>query len=186
LQENGAVTVVVPMVDANFRNYMRIRVTQVKAFLVGAASPPNEEIQLLIVTGDHYRDRYGHPVVQAFDFAGRPLQLGFAYRHREGVAVLPLQGDPEDSVDISFGGERMDDWDVFFEPTPFTEWQIRLPDTGHPHLDLTSCRRIDLHLHGNAVMGGFRSTARSVADGEEPLITTVDVGADPGTGQSRV
>jgi hypothetical protein len=183
LQARGALTLTLPMVDENFSNYTRIRVAQVKAFLVGAACPPREEIQLQIATGDHYRDRYGMPRPRPFDFAGRPVRLGFAYRHRDGISVLPLEGDPEASVEISFGGERMDEWDVFFEPTPFTEWQIRLPMEGNEHLDLTSCRRVDLRLRGSAVMGGFEATARGAeSPGPAPLIAALEVGTDPATG----
>ena len=156
----GTVAIDLPMEDDNFPNYERIRVSRVRAYLRGARCPPGKEIQLLLSTSDHYRDRYGKPKPGAFDFAGRPLRLGFGYRHRSGITQLPLEGDPEDSAEVSFGGEPIASIDdVYFEPTPFTEWRVSLPPTRNPDLDLSACACLELQFFGSAVMGGFFAAA---------------------------
>jgi hypothetical protein len=157
---HGTLSIELPLDAENFPHYARIRVSRVRAYLRGARCPPGKEILLQVSTSDHYRDRYGSPEPRLFDFAGRPLRLGFGYRHRPGVSRLPLEGDPEASAEVSYGGEPIAGIEgVYFEPTPFTEWRVSLPPEGNPHLDLFGCERIELEFTGSAVMTGFRAMA---------------------------
>lgn len=161
---HGTLSIDLPMNAENFPHYARIRVSEVRAYLRGARCPPGTEILLQLSTSDHYRDRYGSPE-RAFDFAGRPLRLGFGYRHRRGVSRLPLDGDAEAAVEVSFGGEPIAGIaDVYFEPTPFTEWQISLPVEGIPQLDLADCEVLELRFCGSAVLTGFRALAAGASN----------------------
>jgi hypothetical protein len=190
-----AVSIDVPVSADNFPNYGRVRVSQVRAYLRGARCPPGTEILLHLSTSDHYRDRYGESgrsggaEPRVFDFAGRPLRLGFGYRHRAGVDRLPAEGDVDDSVEVSFGGEPIASIDgVYFEPTPFTEWRVSLPIGGISGLDLSGCERLELQFSGSAVAMGFRAmqgaTAAFVA--EPPIARfSVDMLPDDEAGGAR-
>ncbi|MCB1965051.1 MAG: hypothetical protein KDI64_03080, partial [Candidatus Accumulibacter sp.] len=187
---HGSVAIDLPMDPENFPHYARIRVSQVRAYLRGARCPPGKEVLLQLSTSDHYRDRYGSPE-RAFDFAGRPLRLGFGYRHRAGVSQFPLAGDVDTAAEVSFGGEPIASVaGVYFEPTPFTEWRISLPAEGNPHLDLSDCECLELQFSGSAVITGFRTMAagaRSVQAAAAPAIARVEVDmlpADSGGGDA--
>jgi len=149
----GTLSINVKMDRAEFSDYGRVRVSQVRAYLRGARCTPGKKVLMQLSTSDHYRDRFGTPDPRPFDFAGRPLRLHFGYRHRAGVTQLPLDGDPEDSVEVSDGGVPIDKIDdVYFQPTPFTEWRVSLPARGIPDLDLTDCERLELQFIGSAVI----------------------------------
>ncbi len=190
-EKHGMVSIDLPMTTENFPHYARIRVSQVRAYLRGARCPPGQEILLHLSTSDHYRDRYGSPEPRAFDFAGRPLRLGFGYRHRAGVTQFPLEGDVDDVSEISFGGEPIASIDgVYFEPTPFTEWRVSLPAGGIPQLDVSACERLELQFSGSAVVTGHRAMrsmrsmhARSADDMETEgatLIHSFEIDMQPG------
>jgi len=177
---HGTLAIDLPMKAENFPHYARVRVSQVRAYLRGARCPPGTEILLQLSTSGHYRDRFGSPEPRPFDFAGRPLHLGFGYRHRAGVSQLPLDGDAETSTEVSYGGKPIASIDgVYFEPTPFTEWRVSLPVDGISQLDLSACERLELQFSGSAVVTGFRTMRGMAASPESteagPLIDHFEV-----------
>lgn len=103
---------------AYFKGFDRIRVSEIRVWLIGP-SLGQHNVHVRIGTSGSYRDRFEGRVLE---FVAEPLRRSFEYHatpnghemnHREQrVEITAFANDTEQS---------------FFEPTPFTTWEISLP-----------------------------------------------------------
>lgn len=147
----------------NFRGFDRIRIEEIRVWLIGAM-PGREGIQVRIATSGVYQDRLGG---RMFSFAGPPLKRSFAYRPDPNGSERDYQGNP---VTIT---ARADDTEkAFFQPTPFTTWELSLPEPLNPGLALDNVSEIGLEFLGSYIPGPFtvaRAPAAAPNDTDEAL-----------------
>ena len=82
----------------------------------------------------------GAPFVRDFEYRVEKAQVGVSADFRfanDTVAFVEVEG----RIDTSLSA-------AYFEPTPFSQWQIAVPDTS---IDLTNVERIVVEFAGSAI-----------------------------------
>ncbi|HEX4369128.1 MAG TPA: hypothetical protein VH023_20000 [Rhodopila sp.] len=150
LQTTGSATWTLQLDDTDFSGMDRVRLSTVRVWLESTPAATNDyHVQISIMNSGSYLDRLrGTP----YQFTAQPLQRGFKYR---------VSAKDEGSYDRifangSYGYIELDgavDQEVsyaYFEPTPFSAWQIRLA-SGGAGLDLSGVTRIVMEFAGSAI-----------------------------------
>ncbi len=134
LRTRGEAQIAVDASLPQFAAYDRVRVSRVRVWLDGARGPTYIEIR----TNGVYRDRLG---TSAYTFTAAPLQRFFQYHGAPGD-VSGIDGDGVVADENRF---------AYFQPTPFTEWHLRIPPSLNPSLDLSGLSKIAMTFTGSAI-----------------------------------
>jgi hypothetical protein len=142
LRTKGETQFVVDTSRPEFAAFDRVRLSRLRVWLYGA----NGGAYVQIRTSGVYDDRLAGT---GFKFTAAPLERFFQY-----------QGAPGDASGI-VGGGVVDDEDRFayFQPTPFTNWQLRVPPSLNDGLDLTGLSKVTMTFAGSAI-GTMTGSAR--------------------------
>ena len=163
LQSKGRASWVVPLNMApgeDLANLERVRLSTVRVWLEGVVSQaPGQHICVSITNSGNYLDRYKG---KNYQFTCKPLDRPFRYT----VAQKPDHSTWEWQFDNgALGMVQLDgrvDTEVeyaYFEPTPFAEWTISLPQNDNPGLDYSKVSKITMEFAGSAI--GTHSAGRS-------------------------
>lgn len=132
-----------------FRGYERIRIQEIRVWLVPPAAI-QQDVHVEIRTSGIYRDRWKG---ETFEFGTEPLQRTFTYRAAHSSDTHDHRGHP-----VLIKAYADDVEDAYFQPTPFTTWEISVPEALNPHLDLSAITEVGLEFFGTYI--GATSRAR--------------------------
>jgi hypothetical protein len=120
----------------SFHGFDRVRLKTIRVWLYGAkATGP---IYVDISSAGSYDDRYRG---KSYRFTSVALHRKFQY-----------QGDPGKKSSIIVDGAVADEEKyAYFQPTPFSEWVISLPQQYNPNIDLTGLTKITLEFAGSVI-----------------------------------
>lgn len=120
----------------------RARIAEIRVWLVGD-DLDGREVSIDITTSGVYADRLRG---QAFEFITAPLDRGFAYVPKHSGRDRDHRGL---HVDITrFADDREG---VYAEPTPFTTWEIAIPEATNRGLDLAKVSDIAVEFIGSCL-----------------------------------
>jgi hypothetical protein len=134
LRTRGEAQIAVDPSLPQFAAYDRVRVSRLRVWLDGASGPTYIQIR----TNGVYRDRLG---TDAYTFTAAPLERFFQYHGRPGD-VSGIDGDGVVADENRF---------AYFQPTPFTEWHLRIPPALNPNIDLSGLTKIAMTFTGSAI-----------------------------------
>lgn len=139
LRETGAMTVTVPPEEPAFDSYDRIRLSTIRVWLKGVRAIPERPLYINIASSGIYFDRFeGH----TFYFAAAPLLRNFKYDSLSGSeAGIRVDGRVADREKFAY-----------FEPTPFTQWTITVPQKHNPGVDLSKVTAVTLEFSGSFML----------------------------------
>jgi hypothetical protein len=153
LKERNETTWTIPLEAPELAGYDRVRITNVRIWLLGAKAAPASELYVVITNSGNYIDRrrVGNAEPIRFNFVSKPLEKVFAYKTEQSsgarVDVTPgmpawveMDGDVHDEVKYAY-----------FVPTVFSSWSIRLPRTKNQNLDLSGLSGIRMDVVGSAI-----------------------------------
>ena len=132
---SGAETVVVPieLEEPVFARWGRVRVETLRIWLDGV--DVTTSIAIDACSAGFFRDRLNG---EAFEFTSAPVQRRFQYSGSREHAVIIADGSVEKSISP-----------YIFQPTPFTEWQLRVAPNDASRL--SSLTSITVEFIGSAI-----------------------------------
>jgi len=153
---------------SQFADYDRLRISEIRVWLVGK-DLDERPIFIDIATSGVYADRLGDTTLE---FVTAPLDRNFAYVRKDTGKDKDHLGNP---VDITAWAN--DEEGSYFQPSPFTTWEISVPPDANPGLRLNTVADIAVQfigsyvpkhadrrpLHRAAAMSSVRSVAPSLA-----------------------
>jgi hypothetical protein len=132
LQTQRLTVVAIALTEPIFRGWGRVRLSTLRVWLEGVAA--DGSITVDFATAGFFQDRlHGTNLT----FSAAPVKRSFSYQG-------PIQTDSSIQVDGSIARKERD---FIFEPTPFTQWQISVPDG----IDLREMTAIVLEFIGSAI-----------------------------------
>jgi hypothetical protein len=133
LRNNGEAQFSIDPANRIFAPYDRVRLQRLRVWLYGATGPAYVQIS----TNGVYDDRLAG---SGFKFTAAPLERFFQYHGAPG----------DGSID---GGGVVDDEERFayFQPTPFTNWHLKLPSEFNGTLDLSGLNKVTMTFSGSAI-----------------------------------
>lgn len=135
-KNNKLVHFIFPLDSEQFEDYDRVRLSTIRVWLHGITE--NNEVKIRITNSGTYFDRFKG---KEFCFTSTPLDRIFNYN-----------GAPEDEKAIIIDGCVSDrEKDVYFEPTPFSGWQISLPYKSNEYIDLSGLAKITISFAGSLI-----------------------------------
>jgi hypothetical protein len=159
LKSNGTASWSLQLTNTNFSGMDRVRLSIVRVWLESTPVPTSDyEVQIAITNSGNYLDRFqGTP----YQFTAQPLTRGFKYRVsaiNQGSYDRILANGAYAYIEIDGAVDQEVSY-AYFEPTPFSEWQIRLANAG-AGLDLSGVTRIVMEFAGSAIYRGQSAAAR--------------------------
>ncbi len=145
-----------------FQGFDRIRIGEIRVWLVGKGLD-EQVIKIAIATSGSYLDRLGTGL---FEFAAEPLDRRFWYRHARWGKDLDHHGEP-----VTIEARANDAEQSYFEPTPFTTWEISVPETLNKDLPLERVTEIGLEFWGSYI--GSSLLRGALAPSRPPLKITI-------------
>lgn len=147
IAKTGAFNFKVNLDDKKFCSFDRVRLNKIRVFFEGEQLSQGQEFALTITSSGNYEDRINN---ETFKFGSKPLQRGFYYRLND-----PLTND----VSIITDGALADRYKyAYFEPTPFTNWNVNFDwfDSEHPERSqyLQNIEKIKIQFYGNGILNG--------------------------------
>ncbi len=131
-----------------FSDLSRVRLRTVRMWIEGAVPPSSTRITVRMETAGNYLDRFEGTKYQ---FTSKPLQRIFRYRvsdKREGTpnwrfengtfGYIEVDGTVDDEVRYAY-----------FEPTPFSEWTIKI--NASEGVNLTGVTKITMEVAGSVI-----------------------------------
>lgn len=139
----GELSFNLPLDEAAFCRYDRVRLNTVRAVLQGSELAAGQEFYLDITNNGAYQDRLKD---KQFTFNAAPLSRSFYYQLDDNRLDEPL----EKQISIITDGEVAKKYAfAYFEPTPFTTWSIALQNM--KDYDLSKVERIHLEFKGTGI-----------------------------------
>ena len=137
----------VPLEQSQFCAFDRVRLDKIRVFFEGENLPYGKQFNLSISNGGIYYDRFER---EEFKFSSNPLTRAFYYR---------LDVALSNQVSIITDGALSDKFAyAYFEPTPFTNWNVALNNFDHNNADnnqyLNSVERLRVEFSGNGIPNG--------------------------------
>jgi len=159
LKSSGTASWAIQLANAGFSGMDRVRLSLVRVWLEATPVPSSDyEVQIAITSSGNYLDRFqGAP----YQFTAQPLTRGFKYRvsaTNEGSYDRILSNGAYAYIEIDGAVDQEVSY-AYFEPTPFSEWQIKL-STSTAKLDLSGVTRIVMEFAGSAIFRGSLMAAR--------------------------
>ncbi len=133
-------TVVLPILQnqREFQGLDRVRLSTIRVWLDGATSSlPGQYVYARIKDAGIFEDRLND---KTFLFSSKPQERVFVYLANRGPDGIILDGSIWDEMKFDF-----------VHPTPFTQWQISLPEEFNKGLDLAGLTKIRLEFDGNTM-----------------------------------
>ena len=147
IKNTGQFNFSVSLDDPLFCAFDRVRLNKIRVFLEGAELPFGKQFNLNITSTGNYLDRLG---AKTHKFNSKPLQLAFYYHLDD-----PINNQTTITTDGSLSGRFNH---IYFEPTPFSNWNISLngfdknmPDNNQ-YLEHISNIRVE--FYGNGIPNG--------------------------------
>lgn len=137
----------VPLEQMQFCAFDRVRLDKIRVFIEGENLPYGKQFNLSISNGGNYYDRFRQ---EEFKFSANPITRAFYYRLDDAV---------NNQVSIITDGSLSDKFAyAYFEPTPFTNWNVKLnnfdsTDTSNNQY-LNSVERLRVEFSGNGIPNG--------------------------------
>lgn len=151
LRVTGTARIVLPLATRAFAGFGRVRLTRVRAWLAGL--PGTTPVYVEISTSGTYDDRLGG---RTYRFTSSAISRTFEY-----------QGAFGDAAGIIVDGIVADEEKyAYFQPTPFTEWMIRVPAERNPGLSLAAVSKLRLSFGGSVIgqqPGALRAGRKALA-----------------------
>lgn len=144
---------------ANFRGSDRIRINDIRVWLV-APELGQHEVTIAIGSSGVYHDRLEG---EQFEFVTEPLRRSFAYLHDPHGEAHDHKGT---AVRITRAANDAEN--AYFEPTPFTTWEISLPKGYNHGVPLDKLSEIGLEFRGSHIGNLTVRAAPSRGEQAEP------------------
>lgn len=153
LKSTGSASWAIQLNNANFSGMDRVRLSLVRVWLESTPMPTADyEVQMAITNSGNYLDQFqGTP----YQFTAQPLTRGFKYRvskTNEGSYDRIMANGAYAYIEIDGAVDQEVSY-AYFEPTPFSEWQIKL-NKSTAALDLSGVTRIVMEFAGSAIFRG--------------------------------
>ncbi|ERB66035.1 hypothetical protein N779_06845 [Vibrio coralliilyticus OCN008] len=147
LVKTGEFNFNVPLEQSQFCAFDRVRLDKIRVFFEGENLPYGKQFNLSISNGGIYYDRFER---EDFKFSANPLTRAFYYRLDDALS---------NQVSIITDGALSDKFAyAYFEPTPFTNWNVALNNFDHNNADnnqyLNSVERLRVEFSGNGIPNG--------------------------------
>ena len=148
LKSTGIAHWALQLTNANFSGMDRVRLTIVRVWLESTpVAGADYDVEISITNLGNYLDRFqGTP----YQFTAQPLQRGFKYRvsaQNEGNYDHIFANGTYGYIEIDGAVDQEVSY-AYFEPTPFSEWQIKVANAG-AGLDLSGVTRIVMEFAGS-------------------------------------
>ncbi len=131
-----------------FSDLSRVRLRTVRMWLEGAVPPSSARITVHMETAGNYLDRFEGT---KFQFTSKPLQRIFRYRvsdKREGTPNWRFENGTYGYIEVD-GTVDDEVRYAYFEPTPFSEWTIKVnPSEG---VNLSGVTKITMEFAGSVI-----------------------------------
>ena len=138
LKKKKEAHIVVPLHVDTFEGFDRVRLTTIRVWLHGVKA--KKPIYIDIANSGAYYDRFQG---KTFRFTSLPLDRRFQY-----------QGEPGNKKGIQVDGNVADEEKyAYFQPTPFSEWLISLPEKLNAGIDLSGLTKITMAFAGSVIGG---------------------------------
>lgn len=153
LKSTGSAHWVLQLDNSNFSGMDRVRLTTVRIWLESTPKAAADYyVEIGISNLGNYLDRFqGTP----YQFTAQPLQRGYKYKvsaTNEGTYDHIFANGTYGTIDIDGTVDQEVSY-AYFEPTPFSEWQIKVANAG-AGLDLSGVTRIVMEFAGSAIYSG--------------------------------
>jgi hypothetical protein len=153
LKSTGIAHWALQLTNANFSGMTRVRLTVVRVWLESTpATGSDYDVEISITNLGNYLDTFqGTP----YQFTAQPLQRGFKYRvsaQNEGNYDHIFANGTYGYIEIDGAVDQEVSY-AYFEPTPFSEWQIKVGNAG-AGVDLSGVTRIVMEFVGSAIFAG--------------------------------
>ncbi|OAJ92665.1 hypothetical protein [Vibrio bivalvicida] len=147
LAKTGEFNFNVPLSQSQFCAFDRVRLDKIRVFIEGENLPYGQQFNLSISNGGNYYDRFKQ---EEFKFSANPLTRAFYYR---------LDDAANNQVSIISDGALSDKFAyAYFEPTPFTNWNVTLNNFDASNTQsnqyLNSIERLRVEFSGNGIPNG--------------------------------
>ncbi|MFT3908935.1 MAG: hypothetical protein QM737_05875 [Ferruginibacter sp.] len=138
-------TIVIPPDALEFSGYGRVRINTIRVWLEGIAA--NATVQLKITNAGNYSD---HLDGNNYDFVSQPLTRGFEYAVSNNADKYDRKFDNNTYAVIQMDGKIDKEVEyAYFEPTPFSHWNIEV--VNYINLDLSNLNKISFYFEGSAI-----------------------------------
>ncbi|WP_105167875.1 hypothetical protein [Pseudoalteromonas sp. T1lg23B] len=138
LKETRSLSFTVPLSQPEFAGLSRVRLSKVRAWIKGENIPLSTKLTLNIKNSGVYEDKYNG---STFRFAGKATKRGFQYYNWAQYPEILIDGDVSNEFQFAY-----------FEPTPFTQWQISLPNDGlNQNFQIQDIESVEIEFFGNAI-----------------------------------
>jgi len=128
--------IILPLDARTFQGFDRVRLTLIRVWLYGIKS--DEPIYLNISNSGTYYDRLKG---KTYYFTSSPLDRRFVYEGEPGVKKgIRVDGSVADEEKYAY-----------FQPTPFSEWLISLPEKYNPEIDLSNLSKVTMTFAGSVI-----------------------------------
>ncbi|MBW3695897.1 hypothetical protein EK599_09335 [Vibrio sp. T187] len=115
LLETGQLNFSIPLEQAQFCSFDRVRLSTIRVYLEGENLPYGKQLNMRISSAGNYQDRYAD---ETFQFSSNPLSRAFYYR---------LDDPTTNDVSIITDGALANKFEyAYFQPTPFSAWNLTL------------------------------------------------------------
>ena len=153
LVKTGELNFNIPLEQQQFCAFDRVRLGKIRVFAEGDNLPYGKQFKMLISNGGNYYDRYEE---EEFKFSANPLTRAFYYR---------LDDAANNQVSIITDGALSDKYAyAYFEPTPFTNWNVTLKNfdanAQENNQYLKSIQRLRVEFSGNGIPNGRHCALR--------------------------
>ncbi|MBN3574822.1 hypothetical protein [Vibrio neptunius] len=147
LAKTGEFNFNIPLEQSQFCAFDRVRLDKIRVFFEGENLPYGKQFNLTISNGGNYYDRFGQ---EEFKFSANPLTRAFYYRLDDALS---------NQVSIITDGALSNKFAyAYFEPTPFTSWNVALNNFDHNNADnnqyLHSVKRLRIEFSGSGIPNG--------------------------------
>jgi hypothetical protein len=149
LQKEGQATWNIRLDTVPLLGLDRVRLNRVRVWLEGAKPGSSGSVTVLIGTTGNYLDRHNHTQYQ---FVAQPLRRKFQYRvsERKGTgADWKFDDGTYGHIEVDGAVDKEVSY-AYFEPTAFTQWQVRL-DKSSPGTDLSGVTKITMEISGSII-----------------------------------
>ncbi|BAH07544.1 hypothetical protein [Clostridium kluyveri] len=138
LKENRSVAIPISPDAAEFNGLDRVRLTRVRVWLIGVVASKNNPVYIEITTSGIYYDRLRE---ENFEFSSASLRRVFKYNGIVGnESSIIIEGEVEERSKYKY-----------FQPTPFTQWTISVPEAYNQGVDLSTLEAIQIEYAGNVI-----------------------------------
>lgn len=131
LRQRRQTTFATELNHPTFNGLGRVRLTTIRIWLEGVRTSAEQPLHVDIIASGIYSDRLHG---KTFHFSSAPIRRVFKYH---GTSIL-IDGKVDDREQY-----------LYFQPTPFTQWTITVPEQFNFGIDLSTLRALRIELAGS-------------------------------------